>query len=467
LARSIAVNPGDVVNAEVYAKNVDNNSGDWTTALNTLMGQIASHTAGVVVDGTNYNQSGSSFPFPTPLVDKSGSSGGPKAYLNWLIFDRNFVFSTGGYARLSAAPMESGQNVAHELMASPTINITEPGYMYIYISNENDTPVDVYFDDFKVTQVHSNIVAGGDYYPFGLPMETRQITQERYRFGYQGQFAEYDSMTKTNTFQLRRYDARFGRWLTPDPKGQFSSPYIGMGNNPVGGVDKDGGFFEELVDWFANAEGKAAWFDTAEEATAAGFTTRLGDASYIFPAKTLDEVVVTAQRPTFGQTLMYQTELYWNKVGVLKYGQGRYGNGSANNPYRFNFDDKEADCVECVVAPLKDTHPKLYENLTERANWAGDRNANVDVMLRGAKKMGLTPEIRTPLEGDLAFWERHVADVYKVHGDKLAIFMASGKGGTPTIYGLGALGEPTMIVGDNLFNQLGSGKFLGFVTLKP
>ena len=32
------------------------------------------------------------------------------------------------------------------------------------------------------------------------------------------------------------------RWISPDPYGQFSSPYLSMGNNPVNGVDPDGGW---------------------------------------------------------------------------------------------------------------------------------------------------------------------------------------------------------------------------------
>ncbi len=243
LARSLSVMPGDTVRMEVYAKYVDTNSADWTSTFNTLMGQITSNTAGVVVDGSSYPSSTSSFPF-AGLLSTAGSTGtGPKAYLNWLIFDKNFAFVTGGYTRLSSTPKEYGQDVAHERMASPDIVVNDPGYMYIYLSNEETgTPVEVYFDDFKVTQSHSRIVAGGDYYPYGLTMDDRQITQERYRFGYQGQFAEYDSLTKTNTFQLRLYDPRFGRWLSADPYGQYSSPYVGMGNNPVSGFDPDGGW---------------------------------------------------------------------------------------------------------------------------------------------------------------------------------------------------------------------------------
>jgi RHS repeat-associated protein len=243
LARSLSVMPGDTVKLEVFAKYVDTNSNDWTSALTSLMSQIASNTAGVVIDGINYSSSTTAFPF-AGLLSTSGSTGGPKAYLNWLIFDRNYTFITGGYMRLSSAPKEYGQNVGHERLAT-TFTVTEPSFVYAYLSNEETSPVEVYFDDFKVTQVHNRIVAGGDFYPFGLSMDTRQITQERYRFGYQGQFAEKDSLTNWNAFQLRMYEPRFGRWLSPDPYGQFASPYVAMGNNPVSGTDPNGGFCPE------------------------------------------------------------------------------------------------------------------------------------------------------------------------------------------------------------------------------
>lgn len=41
----------------------------------------------------------------------------------------------------------------------------------------------------------------------------------------------------------------FARWLVPDPAGQYHSPYLGMGNNPVSGVDPDGAFFQEMKNY--------------------------------------------------------------------------------------------------------------------------------------------------------------------------------------------------------------------------
>jgi RHS repeat-associated protein len=66
----------------------------------------------------------------------------------------------------------------------------------------------------------------------------------KYRYGYQGKYAEKDEETGWDHFELREYDPIIGRWTTKDPMAQFYSPYIGMGNNPVSGTDPDGGLYE-------------------------------------------------------------------------------------------------------------------------------------------------------------------------------------------------------------------------------
>ncbi len=60
-----------------------------------------------------------------------------------------------------------------------------------------------------------------------------------YRYAYQGQ--EKDPETGKEAFELRLWDSRIGRWLTTDPAGQFNSPYMAMGNNPIISIDPDGG----------------------------------------------------------------------------------------------------------------------------------------------------------------------------------------------------------------------------------
>ncbi|MCF6294916.1 MAG: RHS repeat-associated core domain-containing protein [Flavobacteriaceae bacterium] len=79
-----------------------------------------------------------------------------------------------------------------------------------------------------------------NYYPFGMPMPNRNL-EGNYRYKFQGQ--EKDPETGMEAFELRLWDSRIGRWLTTDPAGQFNSPYLGMGNNPINGIDPDGGKF--------------------------------------------------------------------------------------------------------------------------------------------------------------------------------------------------------------------------------
>jgi|GEM_PF-1552515 len=79
-----------------------------------------------------------------------------------------------------------------------------------------------------------------DYYPFGEQLPTRNSLDGLYRYAFQGQ--EKDAETGMESFKLRLWDGRIGRWLGPDPNGQYSSPYLGMGNNPIRRVDPDGGF---------------------------------------------------------------------------------------------------------------------------------------------------------------------------------------------------------------------------------
>jgi len=75
-----------------------------------------------------------------------------------------------------------------------------------------------------------------------MPMPGRQFVNGKpYRYGYQGEFAETDTETGKPAFQLRLYDPRINRWLSPDPMRQYHSPYMAMGNNPISRIDPDGG----------------------------------------------------------------------------------------------------------------------------------------------------------------------------------------------------------------------------------
>ncbi|WP_437922384.1 RHS repeat-associated core domain-containing protein [Sphingobacterium sp. LRF_L2] len=90
-----------------------------------------------------------------------------------------------------------------------------------------------------------------DYYPFGTTLQSAGIAS---RYGYQGEYAEKDNETGWNNFYLRNYDPAIGRWLSTAPYGQYYSPYVGMGNNPITGFDPDGG-------WSANGNADPIMLD--------------------------------------------------------------------------------------------------------------------------------------------------------------------------------------------------------------
>jgi RHS repeat-associated protein len=85
------------------------------------------------------------------------------------------------------------------------------------------------------------VLSFADYYPHGSTMPGRSyVSSNGSKFSnYQGQ--EKDPETGLLNFELRQYDPRIGRWFNPDPMGQYHSPYLAMGNNPISFVDPTGG----------------------------------------------------------------------------------------------------------------------------------------------------------------------------------------------------------------------------------
>jgi hypothetical protein len=147
------------------------------------------------------------------------------------VFNKNMTTAQHGYVMVDPNDKGAWQKLELEV---PTEEI---GYIYIYVINESMDNVDVYFDDALVRRsgsvggevqlIDAPLTSASDYYPFGLAMADSSYSSEKYRFGYQGQFAEMDEETGWNAFELRMYEP----W----------SPYIGMGNNPISLFDPTGG----------------------------------------------------------------------------------------------------------------------------------------------------------------------------------------------------------------------------------
>ena len=166
-----------------------------------------------------------------------------------------------------------GNNVAAEYLqntaTNTTVNITdEPIYgagrigvlhkadgvvEYELTDHLGNVRATVKYAGLSGTQTIAQLTGRNDFYAFGGQMTGRSFSdgsEAVYRYGYQGQECAVE--TNWKMFELRMLSTDLGRWLAPDPMGQYHSPYISMGNNPVTGTDPNGGFVN------INAEGNFA-----------------------------------------------------------------------------------------------------------------------------------------------------------------------------------------------------------------
>ncbi|MCG8387834.1 MAG: hypothetical protein MJA30_19940, partial [Cytophagales bacterium] len=251
---SLKVRPGDTIRSEVfvkYFKPQQQKSPQLGALLLSLPALSATSTLGD--PGTALSQSSSKL-FPLPIA-MGNTETVPRAYLNYVLFDKDMNMLDAGYKRVSQAaeiPTRSPELHTHERLSEELI-IEDFGYLQVYVSNSSQQETEVFFDDLSVMRLSSNVVRAHDYYPYGLKMVTGlgNIEDEDYRWGFQGAFAEEDEETGWNSFELRMYDPVIGRWTSTDPAGQFWSPYLGMGNSPINQVDPDGAF-SKFGAWWRN-----------------------------------------------------------------------------------------------------------------------------------------------------------------------------------------------------------------------
>jgi RHS repeat-associated protein len=191
-----------------------------------------------VIDGgitTAYNTTGN------PLIALGGFGGStfPSGYLNYILFDEHYK-----PIKAKSFPVQNLPSTRHTVQFDVPLEIKELGYLFVYLSYDNNqSSLYLYFDDLKITVDESPLIQVNNYYPFGMVSGTwlREGEQNNAKL-FQGK--ELISQTGWHDFGSRMYWADLGRWFSTDPQKQFSSPYVGMGNMPVMGVDPNGEIFQ-------------------------------------------------------------------------------------------------------------------------------------------------------------------------------------------------------------------------------
>ncbi|WP_313788453.1 RHS repeat-associated core domain-containing protein [uncultured Allomuricauda sp.] len=149
-----------------------------------------------------------------------------------------------------------------------------------------------------------------------MPMPGKSLLgAEGYRYAFQGQ--EKDPETGKEAFQLRLWDSRIGRWLTTDPYGQYASPYLGMGNNPILMVDADGGFADGCCDddWVTTGPNQLDGVTMTGTDMSGDMMRGLAGMDFSFSAPLLMSTMIPASAYDYSQeTIPGKFEQDWNFV---------------------------------------------------------------------------------------------------------------------------------------------------------
>ncbi|MBL7840584.1 MAG: hypothetical protein JNJ75_10620 [Cyclobacteriaceae bacterium] len=243
-AKSIRVFPGDQVTAEVWAYYESANGyGTTSNTLATIMGAVATVFGGVSggTGETGKIYSGVNGAFTaTGLAGNQGDEV-PAAYLNYIVFDKNYNLLGMDWQPIT----EASKLTKAKIEFDEPIKIIEEGYVYIYLSYENQSNNFVYFDDMKVSHTKTNVTQYNEYYPFGLQTSTSWTRDNAKDNNYLYNAA--NELNKTSGWYemfYRGYDPAIGRMLQIDPYAPMyasvSAYNYGL-NNPVMVNDPNGG----------------------------------------------------------------------------------------------------------------------------------------------------------------------------------------------------------------------------------
>ncbi|WP_221405917.1 RHS repeat domain-containing protein [Marivirga tractuosa] len=255
LMKTLYVSKGDKVSAEVYGKYLDAqftndeiNGAALVNALVTMLGGGTLTGEGTIIEN-NLNSD-----FISAAMADGSEEESPKAYLNYIMLDENFNYVNSGFERLSESAADPGVGSGtHQKLTFEEIQIEEDGYLMVFLSNESQQSVEVFWDDFRVDHHYNAVLQADDYYPFGLTFNSyqrsyskannhkyNQGTGDKTFQGAEGKFFRTERVPELgwDLTKFRAYDPALGRFMNIDPMAdKFSqeslTPYQYSFNNPI------------------------------------------------------------------------------------------------------------------------------------------------------------------------------------------------------------------------------------------
>jgi RHS repeat-associated protein len=256
ISKTFLVSEGDRVNASVYAKYIQ---GTEDGALNSgaLVNAFVAMMSGTSIGGeTPFSSNDPLNGFSPASSTRASDDTQPKAYFNYILFDKSFTYIETGFKQLSTNAADDINNTgAHELLEFENINISQDGYLMIFVSNESEALTEVYFDDLMINHHKTELIQASDYYPFGMVAnEYRKDYTTPQKYKYNGM--EEDEETKWYfPEEFRTYDPALGRFMQIDPViKSHESPYAWNTNNPILYPDPLGSDSTQRADAIAKAK---------------------------------------------------------------------------------------------------------------------------------------------------------------------------------------------------------------------
>jgi RHS repeat-associated protein len=268
---------------------------------------------GGVGQGTQ-NSINSAMDFPQNPTPKSNTvnDDAPKAYVNYMYFDRQMNFITSGFKQITAAAQ-----LNKELVELAPVVFDQNGYVMVYVSNESDVLNYVHFDDFRVYHAKTNVVSAQSYYPYGAPfnefVRTASIAQP---FKYQGKEWQTDNGLNIYDNEWRQYDPYIVRTTTLDPHAENylgTSSYSWVGGNPINFIDPDGRDYRVKTEISEESKTGTITISTKIYVTGSGANQKLVDKYNAYTEKNLKEGTYEQDGVTY--TIQFDVQYEYSKDG--------------------------------------------------------------------------------------------------------------------------------------------------------